>query len=192
VPGGRQRTRIFLDYHAFAHGWAAQAGGGLTDWGALPAVLVDAAQAALAAIDATPLALTETVLYAAVDRQNVGQRWWLEMTLGGQPGWRVAVRDTTVLSSPTGCPACGDLGLLRPPKIPLTEMTSHLVALAHKNAFDVAVVVSDAAELVPAVEGVQELGLRVVNAGWLGAGGELRAACWAGLDLDALIEPLSR
>jgi hypothetical protein len=192
VSGGRHRTRVFLDYHAFNLGWAAQADGELTDWPGLPPVLIGAAQGALTPVDKTPLVLTETLMYAAVERRNVGLRWWLQMTLGGQPGWRVAVRECRIAPERLRCPECGDPGLLRTPTGPLTELTTDMVTLAHKDAFDVAILVSDAAELVPAVERVQEYGLLVVNAGWRGTAKELRTACWAGFDLDALIAPLSR
>jgi NYN domain len=192
MPSDRHSTRVFLDYHGFALGWASQAGGAVTDWEGLPRLLTGAAQAALASVDSTPLALTETLFYAAVERRNVGLHFWMTITLGGQPGWRVAVRECAIAPERMNCPYCGDPGLLRPPNKSLTELTTDLVTLAHKDAFDVAILVSDAAELVPAVERVQENGLRIVNAGWRGYGDELRSACWAAFDLDALVEPLSR
>jgi NYN domain len=192
VSSERHRTRVFLDYHAFTLGWMAHAGSALADWEGLPQLLTGAAQAALTSVDSTPLALTETLFYAAVERRNIGLHFWMTITLGGQPGWRVAVRECAVAPERTSCPRCGDPGLLPAPSKPLTELTTDLVTLAHRDAFDVAILVSDAAELVPAVERVQENGLRIVNAGWRGYGDELRAACWAGFDLDALVAPLSR
>ncbi|HVQ91878.1 MAG TPA: NYN domain-containing protein [Mycobacteriales bacterium] len=71
-------------------------------------------------------------------------------------------------------------------------IVTDLLSLAWQNAFDVAVLLSSDADFVPAVERIQEKGLKVINAGWQGKGHELRAACWASFDLDGLIAAVSR
>jgi uncharacterized LabA/DUF88 family protein len=66
------------------------------------------------------------------------------------------------------------------------------LSLAWQNAYDIAVLVTSDADFVPAVEKVQERGLKVVNAGWANKGHELKAACWGSFDLDSITASICR
>jgi uncharacterized LabA/DUF88 family protein len=71
-------------------------------------------------------------------------------------------------------------------------IVTDMLSLAWQNAYDVAVLVSSDADFVPAVERVQERGLKVINAGWAGKGHELKAACWGSFDLDTVTATICR
>lgn len=66
-------------------------------------------------------------------------------------------------------------------------IVTDMLSLAWQNAYDIAVLVTSDADFVPAVEKVQERGLKVVNAGWASKGHELKAACWGSFDLDPIL-----
>ena len=70
----------------------------------------------------------------------------------------------------------------------LTDMFS----LAWEQAYEVAILVSSDADMVPAVEKIQDKGLKVINATWSGWGHQLAKTCWASFDIDPLIIQLSR
>jgi NYN domain len=82
-----------------------------------------------------------------------------------------------------------------PPSI-LTAAASLLGTVGLTDPLDleetVAVLVSSDADFVPAVERVQERGLKVINAGWTGKGHELKAACWGSFDLDTITATICR
>ena len=67
-----------------------------------------------------------------------------------------------------------------------------LLTLAWEGAYDVAILVSSDADLVPGVERVQERGLKVINATWSDRGHHLAKACWGSFRLDELTEQLTR
>jgi uncharacterized LabA/DUF88 family protein len=70
----------------------------------------------------------------------------------------------------------------------LTDMFS----LAWEHAYDVGILVSGDGDLVPAVEKIQDRGLKVVNATWRNYGHDLAKRCWASFSIDPLIPQLTR
>jgi uncharacterized LabA/DUF88 family protein len=71
-------------------------------------------------------------------------------------------------------------------------LVTDLLALAWQGSFDVAILVSSDADFIPAVEHVQDKGLKVVNAGWRSSGHELKQASWASFDIDRMTGLLVR
>ena len=71
-------------------------------------------------------------------------------------------------------------------------IATDLLSLAWEGVLDVAVLVSGDSDFVPAVERIQEKGLKVVNATWRNHGHELAHACWASFDLDSVVGRLVR
>ncbi|WP_424528171.1 NYN domain-containing protein [Sphaerisporangium viridialbum] len=53
-----------------------------------------------------------------------------------------------------------------------------MLSLAWQDAYDVAVLLTSDADFIPAVERIQERGLKVINTGWSGKDHQLKAACW--------------
>ena len=67
-----------------------------------------------------------------------------------------------------------------------------MFSLAWENAYDVAILVTADADMVPAVEAIQDRGLKVINATWSKHGHNLAKKCWASFPIDPLIPSLTR
>ena len=207
VDGGAAvRTRIFIDFWNFQLGWKERAPAGVNcDWTLLPPTLVTAAGSLFVNVGqaAAPLQLEETLLYASVDPAAEGNLTkWLKNFIEPKPSWRVHIRErkpqpkslhcrscSTVTDK---CPACGTPFVGKPEKGIDSRIVTDLLSLAWQDAYDVAILVSSDADFIPAVERIQEKGLKVVNAGWHNKGFDLKGACWANFSLDALIPGMRR
>jgi hypothetical protein len=203
VRSGR-RTRIFIDYWNFQLSWNERSKEAGCDWRALPLATLTAAGGVLAGVGlAEPLELDETLLYASVDPLAAARlRNWLETFVNRLPSWRVTIRERrerprSVHCRACGhdaekCPQCNEPYVARPEKGVDTAIVTDLLSLAWQDAFDIAILVTSDADFIPAVERVQEKGLKVINAAWQGKGHDLKAACWASFDLDSIAATIRR
>ena len=199
------RARVFVDFWNFQLSWNSSAGrDARCDWPRLPQALVSEAGTLLAAVgvDGT-LSLEETIVHASVEpHDDRPLAKWLRDFLDRQPSFDVKVRERRsrsksihcrVCGVTTGaCPACGAPYVGRPEKGVDAALVTDLLALAWQGSYDVAILVSSDGDFVPAVEHVQNKGLKVVNAGWRSSGHELKQACWASFDLDQMVSRLTR
>jgi len=64
-----------------------------------------------------------------------------------------------------------------------TAIVTDMVALAWQGAYDIAVLASSDSDFIPAVELLDQRGLKVVQAGFPPVGDELRRACWGQIDV---------
>jgi len=64
-----------------------------------------------------------------------------------------------------------------------TAIATDMIRLAWEDAYEVAVLVSSDADLVPAVEFLDLKGRKVIQAGFPPKGVSLATACWASFDL---------
>lgn len=104
-----------------------------------------------------------------------------------QPSFRVKVRDRRVRAGGIWCNSCQtqiadcprcDAAFKRAPEKGIdAAIATDLLSLAWEGVLDVAVLVSGDSDFVPAVERIQEKGLKVVNATWRNHGHELAHAC---------------
>ncbi|MGH2655930.1 MAG: NYN domain-containing protein [Actinomycetota bacterium] len=198
-------TRIFIDFWNFALNWNERAAGQRCDWRKVPIVLLDQAHDLLAKVGLTePLDLEETLVHASVKSGTTEARLrgWLQSFLDKQPSFRVKIRERRTLhkgiwcntckQETKDCPNCGTAFQRAPEKGVDAAIVTDLLTLAWEEAFDVAIVLSSDADLIPAVERVQEKGLKVINATWAGHGFDLAHACWGSFQLDNVIGLLTR
>lgn len=201
----RLGTRIFVDFWNFQLNWNERTDHARCDWKALPSVLLDESRTLLAAAGQTDaLVLDETLVYASVKAGNNDKnlRNWLTTFLDRQPSFRVKVRDRRVRSGGIWCNSCktqiADCPRCNAPFERSSEkgidaaIATDLLSLSWEGVLDVAVLVSGDADFVPAVERIQEKGLKVVNATWRNHGHDLAHTCWASFDLDSVVERLIR
>jgi uncharacterized LabA/DUF88 family protein len=73
-----------------------------------------------------------------------------------------------------------------------TLLATDLIRLAVSNAYDVAVVSTLDADLLPAVEFVQSGGKKVIQAGFPPMGVDLATECWGSFDVMALSGQMER
>ncbi|MEU9887880.1 NYN domain-containing protein [Sphaerisporangium sp. NPDC051011] len=199
-----RRIRIFIDFWNFQLSWNSNMGPKQCDWRALPPTVVGSAASVLTAVGLTdPVDLEETLLYASVDPVSDARlRNWLTGTIERLPSWRVSIRERR--SQPrhvhcrncgavtTACPTCDQPYRARLEKGVDAAIVTDMLSLAWQDAYDVAVLITSDADFVPAVERIQERGLKVINAGWSGKGHQLKAACWGSFDLDAVAGTMCR
>jgi len=73
-----------------------------------------------------------------------------------------------------------------------TLLVTDLIRLAVADAYDAAVIASSDADMVPAVEFVQTLGKKVIQAGFPPMGVDLATQCWGSFDILSITRPLER
>lgn len=198
------RTRVFIDFWNFTLQWRDRAGTAKVDWPQVPRVLLDESEKKFQVLGLTNgLDLEETLVYASWNPQSEGKlKGWLDSFLDKQPSFRVKTRErrpkgrkihcTKCGHDNESCQNCGDPFRWAPEKGVDTAIVTDLLSLASENAFDVAVLLSSDADHIPAVEWVQERGLKVINATWANHGFDLAKTCWASVELDSVIPLLSR
>lgn len=197
------RVRVFVDYWNFQLAWNRSSGKGC-DWRELPRVLVRRTGELFEAVGAEAgLSLERTTLYASVDPDgDANLRRWLTSTVSRFPSYTVKVHDRRARRdsiycrlckvATDACPNCGEPYVRRPEKGVDSAIVTDLLWLAWEGAYDVAILVTSDAAFVPAVERVQERGVKVVNAAWRNRGHELQRACWASFAIEEIQEGLWR
>ncbi|MGH9065494.1 MAG: NYN domain-containing protein [Acidimicrobiales bacterium] len=199
------RVRVFVDFWNFQLGWNdATSKQEKCDWRALPLVLVNqTAEVFRSAGLIADLSLEQTIVHASVDPETERPlREWLTSFVDRLPSFDVKIRERrsrpksircrSCGTTTSICPSCGHEYVGKPEKGVDAAIVTDLLSLAWQEAYDLALLVSSDADYIPAVEHVQEKGLKVVNASWKHRGHELQAACWASFHIDDLQEQLCR
>jgi uncharacterized LabA/DUF88 family protein len=194
---------LFIDFWNFQLMWRDRTNGAFCDWQKVPGVLAATAQATAAQLG--QLRVDDTRIYTSVNPGNAKDatlRRWLDTFLNRQPGFRVFIRERKPRRKPIHCNACyTDLANCPACNAPYqraiekgvdTAIVTDMFSLAWEGAYEVALLVSGDADLIPGVEEIQDRGLKVINATWLGHGNELAKACWASFSMDPLIPQLLR
>jgi uncharacterized LabA/DUF88 family protein len=74
-----------------------------------------------------------------------------------------------------------------------TLLVTDLIRLAISNSYDVAILASSDADMVPAVEFVQQtLGKKIIQAGFPPIGVDLATQCWASFDVMKIAKQIER
>jgi hypothetical protein len=206
------RARIFIDFWNFQLNWNSETPISATgesprcDWKALPRVLTEAATGVVATTEPEAvLSLEETLVHASYNPTSEADRklkGWLDNFLDKQPSFRVKIRErrpqptrircTNCQHELEACPECSSAYVRYPEKGVDSAILVDLLTLAWEGAYDVAILLSGDADLVPGVDRVQEKGLKVINATWKSRGHHLAKACWGSFPIDNLVNALSR
>lgn len=145
-----------------------------------------------------------TRLYCSYNPANPGDRkfhGWLTTWLNRQPGIQVVVKERR----PKRAPKCSECHRLIPDcphcQMPIkgtvekgvdTAIATDMIRFAWEEAYDIAVLASSDADLVPVVQFLDQKGLRVVQAGFPPAGVDLATNCWASFNVFAGHEEFER
>ena len=73
-----------------------------------------------------------------------------------------------------------------------TAIATDMIRLAWEQAYDVGVLASADADLVPAVEFLDMKGFRILQAGFPPHGSHLSRSCWATIDVSKLYSQFER
>jgi uncharacterized LabA/DUF88 family protein len=183
------RVVLFFDGKNFYAGWKDQTAGRDLDFRRLAAWIVRAVGGShlwgayyYTGVEADPAARTP---------QQEKLDNFLEM-LTLQPGFFVQrfAQRTRIAT----CPQCGTVSRFSQEKEVDTTMVADMLRLAAVAAFDIAVLISGDADLVPAVEGVRALGKQVYVASWATSGlsARIRRAAFDHLNLADGLEDFAR
>lgn len=166
------------------------------DWKKLPPCLVDEAAKA-AGFSSGQYSYEGAIVfmsYNAKKHEDKKLYKWATDWLDRQPGVQVKIfarrpKDppkcpTCHRSVPT-CPHCSSTLASTTEKGVDTAIATDMIRLAWEGAYDVAVLASSDADLIPAVEFLDAKGVRVVQAGFPPHGRDLATTCWANFDMFA-------
>lgn len=198
-----QNLRLFIDYWNFQINWNDRSCGAKCDWKKVPSVLLEEAQKILTAGGLGGFQLHETRIYASYEpgREN-NLKNWLDSFLDKQPGFNVIVKERhwrqksihcrSCNKEHSDCPTCGAKLGRAVEKMVDSRIVTDMLSLAWDRSYDVALLLTSDADMVPAVESLQRHNLKVINVTWRGNGHELAKTSWASFELDNLIDNLKR
>jgi hypothetical protein len=199
------RTLVFIDYWNFQLNWNTRTGGARCDWNKLGPEVLNHVNTLLAPMGLGPAQLEGVRLYASTlhgDPGAVKMLNWINSTLKRIPGWSVFMRERHLKPKSFRCRACGHT-LEQCPACQVTyrqapekgvdsAIVSDMLTLAWEGSYDLAVLLSQDADFIPAVQAMQKKGFKVVNAGWSAGGNQLQQECWASFPLDAITSQITR
>lgn len=171
------------------------------DWHAFPRV---ASAEAARIVGAPNFVYQGTNVYASYDTHSRDQgsfHHWLRTWLDRQPGIQVFARERRAKRPPDcpechrpilTCPHCNEAIRATTEKGVDTALVTDMIRLAWEDAYEVAVVASLDADLVPAVEFLSLRGRKIIQAGFPPKGLDLATSCWASFDLFALRNQFER
>ncbi|MBM3499180.1 MAG: NYN domain-containing protein [Armatimonadetes bacterium] len=199
------RVRVFVDFWNFQLSWNAHYGPHTRcDWRALPRVLMERTREELRTAGVSEeLQLEETRVYASIDPKSEGDARlsrWLNDFLDRQPSVRVFSRPRVAVRRIVRCRKCrrelrhcdhcGEVLTASIEKGIDTAIVTDLLALAWEAAYDIAILISSDADMIPGVEHIQARGLKVVNATWPPKGVHLARVCWASFPIPQVYPQL--
>lgn len=199
----KTRVRVFVDYWNFQ--LRLHERGSLTtgdhakfniDWKKLGPWLA-AKACAIAGIDAPSCSFEGMGVYSSYDPKTQGGRQfrsWLMSWMNRQPGIDVQCLERKAKARPrcpichrdiTHCPHqdCGQAIAGTVEKGVDTLIATDMIRLAWEQAYDIAVIASLDADLVPAVEFLNLKGRKIIQAGFPPQGVALATACWGSFDV---------
>ena len=154
-------------------------------WRNLPQVLIGELPSVLG--PATEMAYKGTQVYASVNPTPGGPdarlKGFLHSTLGQMTGYRVHVRDRRFKSD--SCPHCKKPIERMVEKGVDSSIVTDLFDGAINDAYDIAVLVSNDSDFVPAIKTIQErLNKQIIHVGFRRGGDHVRTAAWSHIILD--------
>ncbi|HQI28904.1 MAG TPA: NYN domain-containing protein [Sedimentisphaerales bacterium] len=208
---GPMRFRVFVDYwnlqlslnerESEATGHADSRF--LIDFKRLPACLT---QHAAIMVGASHFSYEGVMIFTSYNPQTLdGRKFhkWATSWLDRQPGIQVKCSERRPRHHPK-CPTChkpiatcpdpecgADLAGTVEKGVD-TAIATDMIRLAWEQAYDVAVLASSDADLIPAVEFLDQKGLKVIQAGFPPLGSHLSRACWGTVDMFAIREEFRR
>ena len=195
-------ARLFVDFWNFQLTWNKRAQQPC-NWRLLPQVLVSKAREVLTSQGLGSVNLHETRVYASWEPgRETKLKGWLDSFLDKQPGFVVNVKERHWRKKAIHCRSCDAeqelCGTCNQPlgraaeKMVDSRIVADMLTLAWEEQYDLALLLTSDADIVPAVEGLQRNNVKVINATWKGHGHELAKAAWASFELDQLVQRLVR
>ncbi len=144
---------------------------------------------------ASPASFEGTYIYTSFNPVTDAKfKAWVTGWLDRQPGVNVEIRERRPRGAPscpvchqeiTHCPhaTCGKKMTGTVEKGIDTLLITDMIRLAYSNTYDVAVLVTSDADMVPGVKFIQTLNKKVIQAGFPPRGIDLATECWGSFNL---------
>ncbi|WP_161978419.1 NYN domain-containing protein [Sphingomonas oligophenolica] len=175
------------------------------DWKGLGALFSQEAANVIAGVG-TAHSYEGTYIYTSYNpKTDDGKKFkqWATTWLDRQPGINVQARERKPKALPkcntchreiTHCPhtGCGHPIVQTVEKGVDTLLATDLIRLAVSNAYDVAVIATLDADMLPAVEFVQSGGKKIIQAGFPPMGVDLATECWGSFDVMKIAAQIQR
>lgn len=161
------------------------------------------ARKACEAVHITEHVFDGAMVYTSYDQSDEGIKFrkWATSWLNRQPGVTVECRERKPKRPPKcpnchneirTCPHCNEAIKATIEKGVDTLIATDMIRLAWEGAYDLAVLATSDADLIPAVEFLKLKARKVIQAGFPPAGANLAAACWASFDVFQFHNELAR
>lgn len=201
----RIRFRVFVDFWNFQLTLNERVGNSRfkIDWRNLPTKLV---QEAAALVDVTDYSYEGAIVFTSYNgKTQEGRKYhhWVTSWLDIQPGVQVQCYERRPKGYPK-CPVCHK-PVEKCPDISCaadmagtvekgvdTAIATSMIRLAWEKSYDVAILASSDADLVPAVEFLDLRGFRIIQAGFPPSGAHLSRACWGTIDVAKIRQTFER
>ncbi|MCH8046307.1 MAG: NYN domain-containing protein [Planctomycetes bacterium] len=202
VASKQVKLRVFIDFWNFQLTLNEEVDSNFkVDWQKLPNVL---ARDAIRLLGVDNFTYEGTIVFTSYNpKTEEGRKYrnWATSWLDRQPGIQVKCFERRPRHHPK-CPSCH----VPVPTCPMcsadmagtiekgvdTAIATDMIRLAWEDAYDVAILATADADLVPAVEFLDVRNYRVLQAGFPPHGSHLSRACWATIDLSKLCSQFER
>ena len=171
------------------------------DWRGLGPALARRACEAVQVLDHVFEGVTVYTSYNPSTEDGKKFRQWATTWLGRQPGVRVECRERKPKTFPRcphchleiqACPTCQKTIKSTIEKGVDTLIATDMIRLAWEDAYDLAVLATSDADLIPAVDFLRLKARKVIQAGFPPTGSDLATACWASFDVFRYREEIAR
>jgi hypothetical protein len=140
-------------------------------------------------------------IYASHDPYKIKDdslRKWLKNTVDRFPGVQVTLKERRP-KHPPKCPVCHEpVNTCPVPECTAsmkgtvekgidTAIVTDMIRLAWEDSWDIAVLVSDDADFIPAVEYLNQKGRKVIHGNFFPKGSDLTAKCWGNFDVSTVL-----
>jgi len=171
------------------------------DWLKFPACVI---RESAALVGVAGVMYEGTIIYTSANTKTAeGRKFagWATNWLDRQAGIQVELFERHPKAPPrcnachgviASCPHCGGNLAGTIEKGVDTAIATDMIRLAWAGAYDVAVLVSSDADLVPAVQFLESKGVKVVQGGFPPSGSNLAKTCWGCVDLFKLRDEFRR
>jgi uncharacterized LabA/DUF88 family protein len=183
-------VRVFIDFWNLVLSLREREQGFDIDWAKLPKWLAERGASEVGITDPQYEGAHVFASYNPATDTKLNQ--WLTRWLARQSGVQVMVKERRRRRAPrcpscnvevAVCPSCGNTLAGTAEKGVDSAIVTAMIRLAWEDAYDVAVLATSDADLVPAVEFLDLRGRKVVQAGFPPSGADLATACWGSFDV---------